>query len=136
MTEPKVASSDATNICSPVHREGDAVTVSGLKWWITGAMHPRCDICLFLGKDTQAKGKHDSHTLVLVPMNTKGVKVVRPLDVMGFEDPPFGHAEVSFENVRVPVSNIIHKPGSRACPVWPLILSGIISFHKIERRYV
>ena len=111
MTEPKVASSDATNISCPVRREGKVVTCQGLKWWITGAMHPKCDVCLFLGKDTEAKGRHDSHTLVLLPMNTNGLKVVRPLDVMGFEDPPFGHAEMSFDNVQVPIENIIHKPG-------------------------
>ena len=115
MTEPAVASSDATNICAPIERKGNTVTVSGHKWWITGAMHPSCEICLFLGRERDSNGKgnrkHDSHTIVLIPMKTPGVKVVRPLDVMGFEDPPFGHAEMTFDNVTVSSEAIIHRPG-------------------------
>ena len=115
MTEPKVASSDATNICSTIERKGEEFVLSGTKWWITGAMHPKCEICLFLGRQEtaqgSAKGSHGRHTIVLVPMSSPGLEVVRPLDVFGFEDPPFGHAEVSFASVRVPASNLIHREG-------------------------
>ncbi|QDZ20986.1 acyl-CoA dehydrogenase [Chloropicon primus] len=115
MTEPNVASSDATNVSATVERRGGEVVVNGLKWWITGAMHPRCKICLFLGKEKRAgagkRSSHSQHTIVLLPMSSPGLKVVKPLDVMGFEDPPYGHAEVSFRDVTVPSANIIHKPG-------------------------
>merc|ERR1719495_2045165 len=111
MTEPKVASSDATNIQSSIVREGDEYVVNGHKWWTTGAMDKRCEICVFMGKTDTGAAKHKQQSMVLVPFKSQGVKVLRPLSVFGAKDSPVGHAEVLFENVRVPVENILLGEG-------------------------
>ncbi|XP_055861912.1 acyl-CoA dehydrogenase family member 10-like isoform X2 [Biomphalaria glabrata] len=111
MTEPAVASSDATNIESSIRREGDHYIMNGHKWWTSGALDPRCKICIFMGKTNTLAEKHLQQSMILVPMDTPGIKIVRPLTVFGFDDAPEGHGEVIFENVRVPVSNILLGEG-------------------------
>eukprot|EP00794_Sanderia_malayensis_P004927 gene4927-5574_t len=111
MTEPMVASSDATNIQSSIQSDGDEYIINGRKWWISGAMDPRCEICVFMGKTHPYGPRHRQQSMVLVPMNTPGVKIVRPLSVFNFEDPPAGHAEIEFKDVRVPAANILLGPG-------------------------
>jgi len=111
MTEPDVASSDATNIAARIVREGDEYVIDARKWWTTGAMDPRCKILIFMGKTDPSAASHLQQSMVLVPMDTPGVEIVRPLTVFGYDDAPHGHAEMRFTNVRVPVSNVILGEG-------------------------
>lgn len=111
MTEPNVASSDATNIECSIVREGDEYVINGHKWWTSGAMDPRCKLLIVMGKTNPSAAMHKQQSMVLVDINTPGVKIVRPLLVFGFDDAPHGHAEVKFENVRVPVSNLLLGEG-------------------------
>src|SRR3954465_12621882 len=112
MTEPQVASSDATNIQSRIVRQGDAYVINGRKWWTSGANDPRCKILIFMGKtEPDHPDRHRQQSMVLVPMDTPGVTVLRHLPVFGYDDAPHGHAEVDFKDVRVPVSNILLGEG-------------------------
>jgi acyl-CoA dehydrogenase len=111
MTEPAVASSDATNIESSIVREGDEYVINGRKWWSSGAGDPRCRISIFMGKTAFAGPLHRQQSMILVPMDTPGVKVERLLTVFGYDHAPHGHAEVSYTNVRVPVNNILLGEG-------------------------
>ena len=111
MTEPDVASSDATNIETRIERQGDEYVVNGRKWWTSGAGDPRCAIYITMGKTNPDAPRHAQQSMVLIPANTPGMKVVRSLNVMGYDDAPHGHMEVLFENVRVPVSNILLGEG-------------------------
>ena len=111
MTEPAVASSDATNIQTDIRSEGDDYVINGRKWWITGAPDPRCKISILMGKTDPSAEKHKQQSMVLVPMDTPGITVVRPLTVFGYDDAPHGHAEITYENVRVPKSNILLGEG-------------------------
>lgn len=112
MTEPAVASSDATNIESRIERDGDHYVINGRKWWSSGANDPRCKVFIFMGKsDPSNPNRHLQQSMIVVPRDTPGVTIVRNLPVLGFDDAPHGHAEVLFENVRVPVSNILLGEG-------------------------
>jgi acyl-CoA dehydrogenase len=111
MTEPGVASSDATNMEATAVVDGDEVLVDGRKWWSTGAGHPDCEILLFMGLTDPDADRHHRHSMVLVPRDATGVKVERMLSTMGIYDEPFGHGEVSFTDVRVPASNVLLGPG-------------------------
>ena len=120
MTEPEVASSDATNIQATILRDGDDYIINGRKWWTSGAMDPRCRILIFMGKTNPDAKRHSQQSMILIPMNTPGVKIVRPLTVYGYDDAPHGHAEMSFENVRLPARlflahgvSLIDEPRSR-----------------------
>lgn len=107
MTEPTVASSDATNIEARIERHGDEFVINGRKWWISGAGDPRCAVMIFMGKTDPDAPKHSQQSMILVPIDTPGVKVLRPLSVFGYDDAPHGHMEVDFTDVRVPASNIL-----------------------------
>ena len=111
MTEPEVASSDATNIQGRIERDGDEYVINAHKWWQTGALDPRCKICIFMGKTDPEAPKHEQQSMVLIPMDTEGVKIERALHVFGYDDAPHGHAEISFEDVRVPAENILWEEG-------------------------
>jgi acyl-CoA dehydrogenase len=111
MTEPSVASSDATNIQSSIVRDGDSYVINGRKWWTSGAGDPRCEILIFMGKTNPEAGRHSQQSMILVPMNTPGVKVLRTLTVFGYDHAPHGHAEMDFVNVRVPVENLLLGEG-------------------------
>lgn len=111
MTEPEAASSDATNIQAPITRKGDDYVIDGHKWWTSGAMDPRCEIIVFMGRSEPEAERHRQQSMILVPMATPGVRVVRPLTVYGYDHAPHGHAELVFENVRVPAANMLLGPG-------------------------
>lgn len=111
MTEPDVASSDATNIRATARVEGDTVVLDGRKWWTTGLGHPRCEVLIFMGLTDPHAPRHQRHSMVLVPLDTPGVKIQRMLPVFGEFDEPYGHGEVSFDDVRLPVSSILGGPG-------------------------
>jgi len=111
MTEPDVASSDATNIQCSIRREGDQYVIDGRKWWTSGILHPHCKIMIVMGKTDPSAPRHQQQSQILVPSDASGVKVLRHLPVFGYDDAPHGHGEVLLEGVRVPASNIILGPG-------------------------
>jgi acyl-CoA dehydrogenase len=111
MTEPDVASSDATNIASSIRREGGEYVLDGHKWWATGAIDRRCKLLIFMGKTDAQAPRHAQQSMILVPIDAQGVKVVRHLPVFGFDHAPHGHAEITFEQVRVPVTNLLLGEG-------------------------
>ena len=111
MTEPDVASSDASNIQASIDRKGDEYVINARKWWTSGAMDPRCKIMIFMGKTDPNADKYKQQSMILVPIDTPGVKVLRHLPVFGYDHAPHGHAEVDFKDVKVPVSNILLGEG-------------------------
>jgi acyl-CoA dehydrogenase len=111
MTEPAVASSDATNIEARIERDGDDYVINGRKWWTSGAGDPRCAIYIFMGKTDPTAHRHSQQSMILVPADTPGITVLRPLTVFGYDDAPHGHMEVEFKNVRVPATNILLGEG-------------------------
>jgi acyl-CoA dehydrogenase len=112
MTEPDVASSDATNVQTSILRDGDDYVINGRKWFITNAMYERCAIFIVMGKsDPNNPNRHIQQTQILVPKHTPGVNIIRPLTTLGYDDAPIGHAEVVFDNVRVPAENILLGEG-------------------------
>jgi acyl-CoA dehydrogenase len=111
MTEPAVASSDATNIETRISRDGDDYVINGRKWWTTGAMNARCEIAILMGKNDPDAPRHQQQSMILVPMKSKGIEIVRGLTTLGFDEPPHGHAEVVFDNVRVPAENMLLGEG-------------------------
>ncbi|XP_073863968.1 acyl-CoA dehydrogenase family member 10 isoform X8 [Macaca fascicularis] len=111
MTEPQVASSDATNIEASIREEDSFYVINGHKWWITGILDPRCQLCVFMGKTDPHAPRHRQQSVLLVPMDTPGIKIIRPLTVYGLEDAPGGHGEVRFERVHVPKENMVLGPG-------------------------
>lgn len=111
MTEPQVASSDATNIETSISLDGDEYVINGRKWWSSGGMDPLCKIAIVMGKTDTTKPRHQQQSMILVPMNAKGLTIIRPLSVFGYVDSPEGHAEIVLDNVRVPKENIIYGEG-------------------------
>jgi len=111
MTEPDVASSDATNIASSILRDGNEYVINGRKWWTSGAGDPRCKIAIFMGKTDLSAVTHKQQSMILVPMNAPGVKIERLLHVFGYDHAPHGHGEVTFKNVRVPITNMLLGEG-------------------------
>ncbi|MGE7606892.1 acyl-CoA dehydrogenase family protein [Peribacillus frigoritolerans] len=111
MTEPEVASSDATNIECRIEKTGNEYVINGRKWWSSGAGDPRCKIAIVMGKTDPEAAKHEQQSMILVPLDTPGVKIERMLPVFGYDHAPHGHAEITFENVRVPASNILWGEG-------------------------
>ena len=111
MTEPDVASSDASNIQASIDKKGDEYVINARKWWTSGAMDPRCKIMIFMGKTDPNADKYKQQSMILVPIDTPGVKVLRHLPVFGYDHAPHGHAEVDFKDVKVPVSNILLGEG-------------------------
>ncbi|MBO6718445.1 MAG: acyl-CoA dehydrogenase family protein [Rhizobiaceae bacterium] len=111
MTEPEVASSDATNIRSTIVRDGDDYVVNGHKWWISGVGDRNCELIIFLGVSNAEAPKHNRHSMILIPRNAPGVEVIRPLTVFGYDDAPHGHMEMVFDNVRVPAENMLLGEG-------------------------
>jgi acyl-CoA dehydrogenase len=111
MTEPDVASSDATNIRARIERDGDEYVINGRKWWSTGAGDPRCEVAIVMGKTDPEAPRHEQQSMILVPLDTPGVRIERTLPVFGYDDAPHGHAEISFNEVRVPASNMIWDEG-------------------------
>ncbi|XP_057382334.1 acyl-CoA dehydrogenase family member 10 isoform X3 [Balaenoptera acutorostrata] len=111
MTEPQVASSDATNIESSIREEDGFYVINGHKWWVSGILDPRCQLCVFMGKTDPHAPRHQQQSMLLVPMDTPGIKIIRPLTVYGLEDAPGGHGEVLFEQVCVPKENMVLGPG-------------------------
>ncbi len=111
MTEPSVASSDATNIESSIKRDGDEYVINGLKWWSSGAGDPRCKVSIFMGKTDPSAPRHKQQSMIVVPMDAPGVKIKRMLTVFGYDHAPHGHGEVLYENVRVPVANLLLGEG-------------------------
>lgn len=111
MTEPAVASSDATNIEARIERDGDEYVINGRKWWSSGAGDPRCKIAIVMGKTDPNANRHEQQSMILVPLDTPGVKIERMLPVFGYDHAPHGHGEITYENVRVPVDNILWGEG-------------------------
>ncbi|MFM8823239.1 MAG: acyl-CoA dehydrogenase family protein, partial [Limnohabitans sp.] len=111
MTEPEVASSDATNIQCEIRREGDEYVINGRKWWSSGAGDPRCAVYIVMGKTNPDAGRHEQQSMIVVPANSPGITVVRALSVFGYDDAPHGHMEVVLNNVRVPASNLLLGEG-------------------------
>jgi len=111
MTEPAVASSDATNIQARIQRDGDHYIINGRKWWTSGAGDPRCAVYIFMGKTNPDAGRHEQQSMIVVPADAPGITVLRPLSVFGYDDAPHGHMEVLFENVKVPADNILLGEG-------------------------
>ena len=111
MTEPDVASSDATNIRSTITRDGGDYVINGHKWWISGAGDPRCAIAIFMGQSNPGAAPHQRQSMILVPMDTRGITIRRMMRVFGYDDAPHGHAEITFENVRVPAENMLLGEG-------------------------
>lgn len=111
MTEPGIASSDATNLRATITRDGDHYVLNGSKWWTSGAGHPACEFAVFMGCSSDTAPKHQRHSMIIVPMDTPGVSVRRMLNVFGYDDAPHGHAEVSFADVRVPAANLLLGEG-------------------------